>query len=244
MAGRHNLRSLRGPSPPSQSPIPRTDGGVRPSSTWGSGGAELFLRGLEDAAGKGQPGEHPQPPLAFPIARPEAPGLFLALPRPVLGPHHLLPPRSPSPCGPASVMPTSPFPFHPKVPLGEHRRQPGSQGNLPPSSSSSSSRTPLCHLRAVPVSLFSPTNTGPGEGGKGPAPAPAPDVAAPPCPPVPTGPMLPHVPPHPQAPAGRSSPPANPRRLFFSSFQSLVSGKHKSHINLLTFCPRRCLIQD
>ena len=48
--------------PPSLSPIPGVDGDSRPSSAGGSGGAELFLRNLEDAVGKGQPGEPPQSP--------------------------------------------------------------------------------------------------------------------------------------------------------------------------------------
>lgn len=66
---------------------------------------------------------------------------------------------------PPSVIPMSPFPFHPKVPLGEHRRLPGSQGNLSPSSSSSSQTAPIS------ASFSGPTNTahccvGMGQGGR------------------------------------------------------------------------------
>lgn len=143
----HVLRKVAGlswrPWPPPLSSLPGSGADGSPSPAWGWGGAEPQLPGLEDAAARAQPWQHPRPPLTCPTAQPEAPGLSLSL---LPCSQTLSPPATlgPSPCGPASVMPTSPFPFHPKVPLGEHRRQPGSQGNLPPSSSSSSSWTSLC----------------------------------------------------------------------------------------------------
>ena len=66
----------------------------------------------------------------------------------------------------------------------------------------------------------------------------------PPCPPVPTVPMLSTSLLILRRQRAVARLPLIPNVSFFSSFQSLVSGKHKSHINLLTFCPRRCLIQD
>ncbi|XP_026717660.1 serine/arginine repetitive matrix protein 3 [Athene cunicularia] len=86
----------------------------------------------------------------------------------------------------ASLAPrvTSPLPpppsCHPPLPPGPLCVS--SHPRMPPAPS---------HLRAVPVSLFSPTNTGLGEGGKELAPAPAPDVAVLRVPPIPTASVLP-----------------------------------------------------